>query len=83
MSDCSRAAFKVPEKTEWIEYIYEVSPGAMRRIEPIVRCRNCKYFNESGECENDIWDVAYGEGYPYVAGAGDGNGFCAWAEKVN
>lgn len=51
--------------------------------EEIIRCRDCKYFNESGECENDIWDVAYGEGYPYVAGAGDGNGFCAWAERVD
>lgn len=52
----------------------------IRWNESIVRCRDCKYFNEDGECTNDIWSVAYGEGYPYVAGEGDGNGFCAWGD---
>lgn len=47
----------------------------------VIRCKDCQYLNSDGECENDIWDVAYGEGYPYVAGDGDGDGYCAWAER--
>lgn len=47
----------------------------------VVRCRDCKHLvNE--ECHNDIWRVAYGEGYPVVVpDIGIDDGFCAWGER--
>ena len=51
--------------------------------EELIRCRDCAYFNNSGECMNEIWITSFDGGYPYVAGEGDGSGFCAWAEKIS
>lgn len=57
------------------EYIYEVSSGAMRRIEPIIRCRDCKEHEPSGICS--YWSI-----YDADVSTGD-DGFCAWAERVD
>lgn len=69
---------KLVSQNDWEIYfpINDASPK-----EEIIRCRDCRYLNEYGECTNDIWDGAYREDYPYVAGEGDGTGFCAWAES--
>lgn len=50
--------------------------------EEIIRCRDCKYMDDFGDCTNPVWQVAYGEGHPSVSPEiGCDNGFCAWAER--
>lgn len=51
--------------------------------EEIIRCRDCKYLNKDGECENEQWATDdYSCIRPYVLGANGWSGFCAWAERT-
>lgn len=59
--------------------------------EPVVRCKDCKHFNDyHGKCHRPVlvingidtfWTDDKDDGNVYVTNA-DPNGFCAWAERV-
>lgn len=60
-------------------------------VPPVVRCKDCKYFNDyHGKCDRPVlvingidtfWTDDKDDGNVYVTNA-DPNGFCAWGERV-
>lgn len=69
------------------EYICPIPQGTEFHIkmapilrEEIIRCCDCEFFDSAIECGycNEMRDE---DGDPVFVG--DGNGFCAWAERVD
>lgn len=53
------------------EYIYDWTPNKQHRKEPIVRCRDCRYFRVGANTDC----CAFTEKYAHP------DGFCAWAVR--
>lgn len=63
---------------EFAEYLYEL-PAA--DVAPVVRCKNCKYFNhEHMECENEVVSTDHEGGAQYSLKFWL-NDFCSYGER--
>ena len=56
------------------EFIYDWTPNKQHQKEQIVRCRDCRFFEETGNC---TWFEC---GTCGTQGEVTENGFCAWGE---
>lgn len=57
------------------EYIYDYTPNKQHRKEPIVRCRDCRFYEETGNCN---WFECSSCGLLAEVAP---DGFCAWGER--
>lgn len=66
---------------KWIPMIENEWPGEWMEVEPLIRCKDCKYYRD-GDCWHE-WDNDGRIYYQSIINEPNPDDYCSRAERVN